>query len=388
MLPLYTKLLDHCFSLQSDFIKCGDNFVQRLALGGVALVASHKSSSLPALAPEAVPEAYRKKGLGPEELPTMAAGLPHFASGYMRNWGRDTFISVKGLLLITGRFDEAKVLILGFAGTMRHGLIPNLLDGGKNSRFNCRDAVWWWLQAIKDYVTIVPDGESILKAPVKRVFFDDRIEPLETTIVEALNCHFQGIDFVEKNAGTQIDAHMTAEGFHLKVSVDRATGFVSGGNAWNCGTWMDKMGSSDHAKNRGHPATPRDGAAVEIVALSASVLVFLSGLSKAGKFPTSGVENDQEKWSFEEWFLKIQSNFEKIFFVGDDCQSSVKNRIGIYRDTVGATDEWRDYQLRPNFLVAMVVAPELFQRDNALRALEIVKDSLQGPLGMKTLDPR
>jgi glycogen debranching enzyme len=39
---------------------------------------------------------------------TLSAGLPHFTTGWTRVWGRDTFISFKGIFLLNGLYNEAK----------------------------------------------------------------------------------------------------------------------------------------------------------------------------------------------------------------------------------------------------------------------------------------
>ncbi|WVQ80205.1 glycogen debranching enzyme [Cryptococcus sp. DSM 104549] len=382
----------------SDFISSGHSLTQDLALCSVQMYGLVKSASIdPARA-----------------VPSLAAGLPHFTAGWARCWGRDVFISLRGLFLTTGNYSAAKDHILSFGSTLKHGLIPNLLDSTRNPRYNCRDGPWWFIQNIQDYTTMAPNGLGILNERVKRRFPADdtwvswdspRAYEWESSVgelvQEILQRHASGIEFREYNAGPNLDMDMHDEGFNQKIWVDWETGIIFGGNRYNCGTWMDKNGSSAKAGNKGLPATPRDGAPIEITGLLKSTLTWLDKLSKGGKFPFKGVDatvkGEKRLVTYKEWAGLLQANFEKHYYVPSDPAEDDKyvinkglvNRRGVYKDVYGTPKdrEWSDYQLRCNFTLPMIVAPELFDPAHAINALQIADAVLRGPLGMKTLDP-
>eukprot|EP01029_Cantina_marsupialis_P032202 TRINITY_DN9619_c1_g1_i1.p1 TRINITY_DN9619_c1_g1~~TRINITY_DN9619_c1_g1_i1.p1 ORF type:complete len:558 (-),score=230.82 TRINITY_DN9619_c1_g1_i1:221-1894(-) len=433
----------HCLSLMSPWLNddCG-SLCEHLAMTSVMMVACVKNTPLVSDKPGSA---------------SMAAGVPHFSVGYMRNWGRDTFISLRGLLLTTGRYEEAKNIILGYARSLRHGLIPNLMNGGTSARFNARDATWWFLQAIQDYCKIVPQGTEILKESILRFFPSDHQTTklpatyctLAEVIQEIVTKHANGISFTEWNAGPRLDEHMKPEGFHVKITMDDETGFLLGGNEHNCGTWMDKMGSCHAAGIDGIPGTPRDGAPVEITGLLYSTLRWLDDISDT--FPhisgsTAAVEAEQKKsvskktntkktpvketfqtrmerkrskedivtmitdqdryfpfggvslkggeyLTYKEWADRIEESFEKKYykdsFLSED-EKNDKNKTPFYRDCVGSHAFWHDDQLRCNQVVAMAVAPGLFNKEHAKIALKTIKNHLVGEpnqIGMKTLSP-
>ncbi|KAL4459433.1 hypothetical protein ABPG74_018046 [Tetrahymena malaccensis] len=339
---------------------------------------------------------------------SMAAGLPHFTTGWARCWGRDTFISLRGTLLIPGLYEEAKQIICMFASTLRHGLIPNLLDNGRSPRYNCRDACWWFVKGVKDYIQFTNDTQILKKEIKMRFLSDDYMEHyekegkgqvkkmlLQDIIFEIFQKHAKGIHFREWKAGWEIDTNMDTEGFNIHLKLDEQTGFILGGNMRNCLTWMDKMGSSTKAGNKGIPATSRDGAPIEMTAILKCCLDFVNSCPE---FPYKEVETASgKKLTFRQWGSLISANFEKCYWIPNKLPSMDNmsdklfkyiTRKGIYKDLYNSSIPRCDFQLRPNACIAIALAPELFTPQNALFHLATVEGVLieQNSLGVKTLD--
>jgi glycogen debranching enzyme len=290
------------------------------------------------------------------QIPCLAAGLPHFSTGFMRCWGRDIFIALPGLFLLPKHFDAARIHIIAFGSTLRHGLIPNLLDSGNKPRYNARDAVWFWMNAVSEYCRNSPEGLDFLGVFVARRFIpkarykngddyglgnekdepdadtfipidDERVYKYTNTIAqlchEIFERHASGINFREYNAGPNLDHAMNDNGFNIDIKTlwDHG-GTITGGNSDNCGTWMDKMGDSPKANTLGRPATPRDGAPIEIAGLLKSALNWVSKEvieNSPSHWHWKGVEaikdTKKEFVSYKQWNELIQTSFEKYYFI-------------------------------------------------------------------------
>ena len=232
-------------------------------------------------------------------------------------------------------------MLLTYGSCLRHGLIPNLLAG---PRYNARDAVWFWLYSLSEYTKLAPNGCAILTENIQG-------KALHTVIKTAINTHLNGLNFREYNAGYQLDRVMSDEGFNNRIGVDDKTGFVYGGNRWNCGTWMDKMGSSELAGNKGHPGSPRDGSAIELVGLSRATIRWLIEMIDQNVYPYK-----DQRANLEDWSRKIDENFEKEFWIDQtDHSNHFINRRNIYKDTINSSLQYTDFQFRPNFLIAAVI---------------------------------
>ena len=95
-----------------------------------------------------------------------------------------------------------------------------------------------------------------------------------------------------------------------------------------------------------------------------SALRFVNKLHKQGKFEyTKVTKPDGSTISLEDWESLLAENFEKHYYVPKDPQQddqyvidpSIVNRRGIYKDLYNSGKPFEDYQLRPNFAIAMCV---------------------------------
>jgi glycogen debranching enzyme len=185
---------------------------------------------------------YRKSPSG-EDGTTVIAGYPWFS-----DWGRDTMISLPGLLLCTRRFAKARQVLSLFARYVSQGMIPNRFDDYTNEPcYNTVDASLWFIHAAFEYRRLSHDVDT----------FEKILRPACRQILDGYR------------AGTR---------FFIKMDPD--DGLISQGDPHTQLTWMD-------AKCNGIAFTPRQGKPVEINALWFHALVLMDELELAEKVSAS-----------------------------------------------------------------------------------------------------
>ena len=88
-----------------------------------------------------------------DDATTIIAGYPWF-----EDWGRDTMIALPGLLLATGRHDEARNCLAAWIEAIDAGLLPNRFpDASGEPEYNSVDAALWLFVAARRYLDASED---------------------------------------------------------------------------------------------------------------------------------------------------------------------------------------------------------------------------------------
>jgi len=255
---------------------------------------------------------------------TILAGYPWFA-----DWGRDAFISLPGLLLTTGRFEEAKSVLTTFAAAADEGMIPNRFDDySDTAHFNSVDASLWFINAAFQYLAAAGDSET----------FARELMPAVRRIV----------DFYHK--GTRFGIHADTDGL------------IMAGDAHTQLTWMD-------AKCDGVVFTPRYGKAVEVNALWYNALRLLS------EFCTDRNEGDVKY--YKSMADKVHASF---------CERFWNERKGYLNDYI-LPDGSVDDRLRPNQIFAVSLKFSALPMEQQKSVVGAVQEELLTPYGLRTLSP-
>ena len=78
----------------------------------------------------------------------MLAGFPWFT-----DWGRDSFIALRGLAIAQGRLAQAEAVLLQWATLVSEGMLPNRFpDQGGVPEYNAVDASLWFIVAVHDFL--------------------------------------------------------------------------------------------------------------------------------------------------------------------------------------------------------------------------------------------
>jgi predicted glycogen debranching enzyme len=261
-----------------------------------------------------------------DEIRTVIAGYPWFT-----DWGRDTMISLEGLTLMTGRRNEAGLILRTFAHYVRDGLIPNMFpEGERDGLYNTADATLWFFHAINRYVQITNDRTTL--------------KLLLPKLVEIIEHHRNGTRF--------------------GIGMDPKDSLLRQGQQGYPLTWMD-------AKVGDWVVTPRRGKAVEINALWYNALRLMQGWLE---------EDDQEvaMRRVNETADRVRESFNQRFWY---------EQGGYLYDVVDAENGGSDAACRPNQIFAISLDHQVLDEARWKPIMDVVTDRLLTPVGLRSLAP-
>ena len=260
-----------------------------------------------------------KKG-GKTEI---TAGFPWFG-----RWGRDTFISLPGLTLVTGDFQTCKSVIDTMIADLNGPLFPNI-GSGSSSAYNSVDAPLWFFWALQQYSTFTKSKKTIWKDYGRKM----------KMILDGFR------------EGTSFEIHM------------EPNGLISAGEPGKALTWMD-------AVVFGKPVTPRIGMAVEINALWYNAICFSLEVAKL-----AGDKEFIKEW--KEIAGMIPDSYKSVFW------SEQKGYLADYVD-----GEYKDWSVRPNMIFAASLEYSPVDEEIRKQVISTVKKELLTPRGLRTLTPK
>ena len=251
---------------------------------------------------------------------TVVAGYPWFT-----DWGRDTFIALRGLCLAGGRLDDARQILLAWTGAVSAGMLPNSFpDRGEAPEFNAVDASLWYAVAVHDYLASAHAGADDARAL--------------RAAVEAI-----------------LDSYTAGTRFGIRADGD---GLLAAGEPGVQLTWMDARGGD-------WVVTPRIGKPVEVQAL------WLNALWAAAQWAPR----------FAEPLARGRAAFAARFW--NEARGYLYDVVDVdhHPGTADAT-------LRPNQILAVGGLPlPLLAGVRARRVVDAVESSLCTPLGLRSLAP-
>ncbi|MCE9575792.1 MAG: amylo-alpha-1,6-glucosidase [Deltaproteobacteria bacterium] len=253
---------------------------------------------------------------------SVIAGYPWFT-----DWGRDTFISLRGLCLATGRLDDARAIVRAWCAVLSDGMLPNrFVDDGGAPEYNSVDASLWFVIAAD---ALVVTG-ACLAAEVRAI--DEAIAAIV--------------------AGYQRGCR-----HGIRVDVD---GLVASGEPGVQLTWMD-------AKVGDWVVTPRTGKPVEIQALWVNALAIAARRDASLE---AALARARVAFASRFWNPARAMLFDVV-----DCDH-----------VAGVTDD----RLRPNQILAVggLPLPVCNPAGSQARAIvDAVERALWTPMGLRSLAP-